>query len=473
MRCHMPFTKNTIYMKLYEQFKTMINENKYLEHDKLPSKRKLAASLKISPLTVQAAYEQLVAEGYVYAIEKSGYYVSKKVDVIQQITPKKKISFEESEKPFIYEYEFKTNIIDTNLFPSATWAKLTREVLAENHHETLNVIDPQGILKLREEITRYIEVYRGIHVDPNQIVMGSGGSQLMHIILDLLGRKQHYAIENPNYLKIYHIFKASEVKLSLISLDQSGLIVDQLSSSQANIVHVTPSHQFPTGVVMPIQRRNELLNWANQKEDRYIIEDDYDSEFRYQGSPIPALQSLDSNDKVIYINTFTKTLAPSFRMAYMVLPKKLLSKYQLLSTYQGCTVPNIEQWIMYRFMHGGFFERHINRMRNHYKKKLDIISEVISNYKDVFMIGEEAGLHFLLEIRRDIDEKVLIEQARQMKIEVTGIHHYNQLVNQKISNYPTLVIGYAGIPIEDIRFVMERLLSSMTIHLKDKQSGNT
>jgi GntR family transcriptional regulator / MocR family aminotransferase len=128
---------------------------------------------------------------------------------------------------------------------------------------------------------------------------------------------------------------------------------------------------------------------------------------------------------------------------------------------------------MYRFMNGGYFERHINRMRNHYKKKLDIISEVISNYEDVYMIGEEAGLHFLLEIRKDIDEKVLIEQARQMKIEVTGIHHYNQLEDQKISNYPTLVIGYAGIPIEDIRWVMEKLLSSMAIHLKDKQSENT
>jgi GntR family transcriptional regulator / MocR family aminotransferase len=302
----MPFSKHTIYMKLYEQFKTMINENKYQEHDKLPSKRKLAASLKISPLTVQAAYEQLMAEGYVYAVEKSGYYVSKKVEVIKQLAPNKKPFLEEVNKPFVYDYEFKTNIVDTKLFPSATWAKLTREVLAENHHETLNVTDPQGILKLREEITRYIEVYRGIHVDPNQIVIGSGGSQLMHIILDLLGRKQHYAIENPNYLKIYYIFKASEVKLSLIPLDQFGLIVDHLNFNNANIVHVTPSHQFPTGIVMPIQRRNELLNWANQKEDRYIIEDDYDSEFRYQGSPIPALQSLDSNDKVIYINTFTK-----------------------------------------------------------------------------------------------------------------------------------------------------------------------
>jgi GntR family transcriptional regulator / MocR family aminotransferase len=464
----MPYSKQTLYMKLYEQFKKMINDNKYKAHEKLPSKRKLADSLKISPLTVQAAYDQLIAEGYIYAIEKSGYYVSKKVDVMPLITQKRKPENQEISTEDTYTYEFKTNIIDTSFFPSSTWAKLTRDVLAENHHETLNVTDPKGILKLREEITRYIEVYRGIQVDPSQIIIGSGGSQLMSIVIDILGRKEPYAIENPNYPKIYHLLKGNDVKVSLIPLDASGLSIQSLEQSSACIVHVTPSHQFPTGIVMPIHRRNELLNWANQSDKRYIIEDDYDSEFRYQGKPIPALQSLDQNDKVIYINTFTKTLAPAFRIAYMVLPKKLLPKYQSLILYHGCTVPNLEQLIMYRFMHEGYFERHINRMRNHYRHKLDILKDVIDMYPDALMIGQEAGLHFLLMVKKQVLESDWIEKARQHHIFVTGVSQYDHVRDFNHTEFPTLIIGYSGMPTDDLENAMHTLLGAIGLQKHEK-----
>jgi GntR family transcriptional regulator / MocR family aminotransferase len=452
-------SKSPLYVELYEQIKKMIQEGKYLENEKLPSKRKLGASLKISPLTVDAAYQQLIAEGYVYSIEKSGYYVSKQVEVLENIKKEKyKVSYDTNKKAINYQYEFKTNVVDTSLFPNATWAKLSREVLSENHHEMLNITNPKGMEPLRKEIAKYLELYRGMKVNEEQIIIGSGTTSLISMLIEILGRNKHYAIEDPGYSKIYHLYKGNDVELSLVPVDDGGLRVDALIQSKAEIVHITPSHQFPTGVVMPIQRRSELLNWAISSNNHYIIEDDYDSEFRFQGKPIPALQGLDEHQKVIYMNTFTKTLAPSFRMSYMVLPEKLLNDYQEISSHHGCTVPNFEQYIMYKFMHGGYFERHINRMKNHYRQKIDIILKTLQNEPHLQIKGHETGLHFLMTIDTDKSEKEIIEEAKQHEINVSGLSMY--YMNQKNKNTkPTLVIGYSGIKTQDINLYMSKLIT--------------
>ncbi|PKK99086.1 MAG: GntR family transcriptional regulator [Tenericutes bacterium HGW-Tenericutes-2] len=452
--------KKPIYVELYEQFKKMIVEGKYEENQKLPSKRKLSADLKISPLTVEAAYQQLIAEGYVYAIEKSGYFVSKRVEVIlgskeSTINLEKK---EVEEKPK-YLYEFNTNVVDTSLFPNATWAKLSREVLSENHHEMLNITNPEGMVELRREIARYLDLYRGMQVDPVQIIIGSGSSSLIGLLVEIIGRKSHYAMENPGYSKIYHLFRGNDVHLSLIDLDEMGIDINHLISSNANIVHITPSHQFPTGIVMPIQRRNELLNWANEKDNRFIIEDDYDSEFRFQGKPIPALQGLDYNEKVIYMNTFTKTLAPSFRMGYMVLPRKLLTIYNQIKGYHGCTVPNFEQYIMYKFMKGGYFERHVNRMKNYYRQKIELIMKIVEKYPKIRMKGYESGLHFLMEIDSKLSEGDMIQIAMNNKIRVSGLSNYIQGDSTILNK--SLVIGYSGIELEKLNHAMNLLIQSV------------
>lgn len=451
-----------IYVSLYRHIRKMIEENKYVEGQKLPSKRKLAEQLKISPLTVEASYQQLIAEGYVYAIEKKGYYISQKIELVE--TFKKKNSYQQKgpEVEKVYRYQFKTNVVDTSLFPNHTWAKLSREVLSENHHEMLNVTHPQGVLMLRKEIAKYLELYRGMTVDENQIIIGSGSSSLISLLIELIGREKHYAIENPGYSKNYDLYKGNDVKLSLIPLDESGLRIDELMNSHAEIVHITPSHQFPMGIVMPVQRRIELLNWSNRSVGRYIIEDDYDSEFRFQGKPIPALQGFHENDHVIYMNTFTKTLAPSFRMSYMVLPMNLLSRYQKIMSYHGCTVPNFEQFIMYKFMHGGFFERHINRMRNQYRQKLELILKLTANYPYIKLKGYDAGLHFLMEIDTKESEETIIKKVLNKKILVSGLNSYDQFLPQK-SHKPTLVLGYSGIELDEIEASIIALISALDI----------
>lgn len=453
--------KEPLYVSLYRHLKKMIVEDKYVEGQKLPSKRKLAQDLHISPLTVEAAYQQLIVEGYVYAIEKRGYFVNERVQLVEG---SKKINqpyfLIEKETEPKYRYTFRTNVVDTSLFPNTTWAKLSREVLSENRHEMLNVIHSQGMFLLRKEIAKYLDLYRGMKVDEQQIIIGSGSSSLMGIIIELLGRKRHYAIENPGYPKNYLLYKSNDVNLSLIPLDESGLSITHLIQSNSDIVHITPSHQFPTGIVMPIQRRNELLNWVNRSTERYIIEDDYDSEFRFQGKPIPALQGLDTNDKVIYMNTFTKTLAPSFRMNYMVIPKKLIPKYLKLISYHGCTVPNFEQYIMYKFMHEGYFERHINRMRNAYRQKIETIIKIVDHYPNVKLKAYDTGLHFLMEVDTEHKEEDLVLKAKQQQIYVSGLHSYDQL-NQHSNDKPILVIGFSGIKEEEIRPAMVALLKAI------------
>jgi GntR family transcriptional regulator / MocR family aminotransferase len=441
----------------------MILNKTYKEHDKLPSKRTLSQLLKVSPLTVDRSYQQLIMEGYVYAIEKSGYYVSKQVDMLvgaetKHIPIESKVMMKDS-----YMYQFKTNIVDTSIFPNSTWAKLAREVLSENRHEMLNESHPKGMELLRYEIARFLEVYRGMIVDVEQIIIGSGTTSLISMIVELLGRNKTYAIEDPSYHKIFQLFNANDVHLIPIPLDTYGMDIEKLIKTDASVIHITPSHQFPTGIVMPIQRRTELLNWASTHH-RFIIEDDYDSEFRFTGKPIPSLQSIDQNDCVIYMNTFTKTLAPSFRMSYMVLPKKLLTSYENISSYQSCTVPNFEQYIMYKFMHGRFFERHIFRMKKLYKQKIDIITEAFHPYPHMHILGLDVGLHCLLVVKGHKDEDALIKYLETKHIYVRGLHGY--YVHKKHVNETTLILGYSGIPLVTLKESLQALIHTIDAYIK-------
>jgi len=434
--------RKPIYVDIYEQFKRLIMEGSYAEHSKLPSKRKLASTLKVSPLTVEAAYQQLIAEGYVYALEKKGYFVSKHVEMILS-EPKDEDHFiYPKEEKQDYLYRFDTNVVDTTLFPNATWAKLSREVISESHHEMLNMTPPQGLYELRMEIAKYLDLYRGMHVSPDRIIIGSGSTSLISMIVEILGRHQSYALEKPGFTKIEQLLTANDVNIVHVALDAKGLSVERLKEQRVDVCHVTPSHQYPTGIVMPISRRIELLNWAMEKH-AYIIEDDYDSEFRYQGKPIPALQGLDQNDRVIYMNTFTKSLAPSFRMSYMVLPKHLMSRYQHMSSYHGCTVPTFEQYVLYKFMQGGFFERHINRMRNDYREKLEMVRLLIKNVSWLKLHGDEAGLHFMLEITRDVAIEQIYEVLEKHHI---AVKTYAKEDLSQIYQHHCLLIGYSGIP---------------------------
>lgn len=457
-----PKSKTPMYEQLYKFIRAEIESGRLEQDEKLPSKRKLSAHLKISTVTVETAYAQLIAEGYLRTVVKSGYFVLpyENIRVLMGRKPviitKKSTPNNTAEK---YDYDFKTNAVITDLFPFATWAKLAREVLAQDRNELLNITHPQGSPELRCAIAEHLYKFRGITATAEQIIVGAGSEYLIMLLIQLLGRNSVYALENPCYGKIYKIFRSNGIVTLPITLDEQGLNVDELEKTNANIVHVTPSHQFPLGVVMPVGRRLSLLKWAGKGDDRYIIEDDYDSEFRFTGQPIPAMQGLDHDEKVVYINAFTKSLAPSLRISYMVLPPRLMKIYEENFIFYSCTVPNFEQYTLYRFLNRGYFERHLSRMRGAYKERRDLFITAIAQSRLASMteiIGSDAGLHFLMKINNGMSEAELVTTASKAGVKVHGLSEY---YTPPIPEYPksTMVIGYSGLNAVDLTAAVHRL----------------
>lgn len=436
-------TKVPIYEQLYKHIRDDILNNTITTGEKLPSKRKLAAHLKISVLTVETAYEQLMSEGYIYSKPKSGYYVNDIQNSVS-LAPSDTVSIPVREHitRSDYVYEFKTNTVDTENFPFSIWAKLMREVLRDKDKELLNKSETKGLYALRTEIAKYLKAYRGINCQPEQIVIGAGSEYLINLIIQLLGENKKYAVENPGYHKIAKILSAYNINKEYLPLDEQGISMEHLIYSDINVLHVSPSHQFPTGIITPVKRRWEILKWASEKNG-YIIEDDYDSEFRYSGKPIPALQSLDTGSRVIYMNTFAKNLAPSLRISYMVLPWELVYRFDKDFQFYSNTVSCFEQYTLAKFMEGGYFERHINRMRNIYKTRINTIKECISSLnKNIIIQGENTGLHIVLEFPQNTDIELLIEKANKKGIFLTDINsYYVKGTHPK----PAMVLGYTGI----------------------------
>lgn len=440
-----PNSKTSLYMQLYEYIKTEIENSNIRKGEKLPSKRALASHLKISIITVETAYDQLMAEGYIISKPGSGYYAETFDDFQQSefLQEKEEHIPEESE----ILYDFRTNRIDTSDFPFSTWAKISREVLSERSEELLNACHVQGILKLRLMIAQYLRDFRGLQVSPEQIVVGAGTEYLTGLIIQLLGRDNAYGVENPGYNKVYEIFSANMSRVFPIPMDEKGASAQAISGFGIDVIHVTPSHHFPLGTVMPVSRRQELLRWAYSKEDRYIIEDDYDSEFRYTGKPIPPFQSIDKNGRVIYINTFTRTLAPSMRISYMVLPKELMHKFTSRLGFYSCTVPVFEQLTLARFMEKGHFGRHINRMKKIYRERRDILAEKISEAKfgDIVKIsGLDAGMHMLLTVNNGMNQNKLVLTAARCGARVYILSEYYSF---PVSDMPenTVAVGFSGL----------------------------
>lgn len=438
--------KTPLYEQLYNYIKNDILSKNILAGEKLPSKRTLAANLKVSVITIETAYEQLLSEGYIYSKPKSGYFVN---DIKKELsiapTDIAPIPIRKNLIRSDYEYEFKTNAIDTTHFPFSTWTRLMREVLRDKDKELLNKSEPKGLYALRVEIAKYLKAYRDISCQPEQIVIGAGSEYLINIIIQLLGKNKKYAVENPGYHKIAKILRAYGNEIEYLPLDECGISIEHLVYSEANVLHVSPSHQFPTGISTPVKRRCEILQWATNS-DGYIIEDDYDSEFRYTGKPIPALQSLDSNNRVIYMNTFAKSLAPSLRISYMVLPWDLVYKFDRNLIFYSNTVSCFEQYTLAKFMSQGYFERHINRMRNIYKTRIAAIKNCLA-HKNITIKGETMGLHLVLWFNENLNTAEIVRQAKEKSILITDIDSFYVYGKSPKS---AIVLGYTGISRENI-----------------------
>ncbi len=435
-----------LYIQLYNYIISEIKNGKIIENEKLPSKKALAAHLNISKTTIENAYEVLLSEGYIKSIPRSGYYVLKYDPPIVFNNEINSSTITENKKQLPnYKYRFLTNSVDTKNFPFSTWAKISKNVMY-NNPDLLYIGENCGDELLRKELIKYLHEYRGVISSPNNIIIGAGTEYLLDILCQLLGKKSIFALENPCYINNYKILRDNDKKIIPISVDNNGIILSELENTNANIAYVTPSHQFPTGSSMPIGRRTALLNWA-ATSDKYIIEDDYDSEFRYTGRPIPALQGLDQNNKVIYIGTLSRSIAPSIRIAYLILPDKLMQKYKNNFNYRSSTVSRFEQHTLYNFMANGHFARHLNKIRNIYKQKKEFLVKLFKEHFPKNMItitGENAGLHFLISIKNSMTEKELIKSAETIGIEIRGLSEY-YITNHKKHKIPTLVMGYSGL----------------------------
>ena len=440
-----------LYEALYRCIRRDILSGKLAAGEKLPSKRALAAHLEVSKITVEAAYNQLLAEGYIRSEEKVGYF-AENLQKLPSPAPIPEAAAQHAE-----------DLIDLtgdspSHFPFSVWSRLQREVMLDLGEGLLLPLHKQGLPQLRCAIARHLQQFRGMQVDPDNILIGAGTDFLYNLLVQLLGRDKRYGVEEPGYSKIQKIYEAAGAACNLLNLDKEGVDPEDLGDTQ--VLHISPSHHFPSGIVMSNARRRTLLDWAAADNDRYIIEDDYDSEFRFNAHPMPALHTLDGGSKVIYLNTFSKTLAPSIRISYMVLPGSLMEKFRRTLGFYSCTVPSFEQYTLDRFISRGHFEKHINRMRKHYKSIRNRVLTAITGctYADHFTILEEnAGLHFLLQVDLPLTDAQLTQTCRKLGLRVAPLSSYYRFPEE---NSHCLVVNYSGLT-EEALTGLEKILGDL------------
>lgn len=459
--------KDSLYEYLYKCIRNDILEGRIRPGEKLPSKRSFARNLGVSVVTVESAYAQLAAEGYIDSRPRSGYYAA---HISQELlTPSGAGPREPGPAPTRRELperaegeeaaEGKTEIdlvsgsTDPAQFPFTIWARLMRTVLADRRRELMARAPGGGVPALRQAIADYLRQYQGMDIGWEQVIVGAGTEYLYSLLIQLLGRDRVYALEDPGYGKTARVYESHGVETVYIPMDQAGVQTDRLRESEAAVMHISPSHHFPTGVTTSISRRYELLAWAGERPERCIIEDDYDCEFRLAGRPIPSLQSIDRQGRVIYMNTFTRSLTPTIRISYMVLPERLGEEFQRKLGFYSCTVPNFEQYTLAEFIRRGYFEKQINRMRNYYRARRDELLDALGKSpmgEQVSIEGADAGLHFLMRVKTDRTDGELTARAAGQGVKLSCLSQYchgtvpdRSVRGQVIVNYPGLTPGRA------------------------------
>ncbi|WP_313891753.1 PLP-dependent aminotransferase family protein [Psychrobacillus sp.] len=445
-----------MYFQLYQHIKKDIIRGKLTAKTRLPSIRSLSSHLHISRNTVESAYHKLIDEGYVQSKPRSGLYVIElELDKLPLPYPNKRKPLEVSKQvvatnPKI-QYDFRYGDVDNEHFPLATWRKLSNQCSQPEHVELFSYGDSQGEHGLRVEIAKYLYDSRGVNCSADQIIIGAGIQYLLSLLSALMSTDSNsIAMEEPGYDVVRKVFRHNGFQINPIPLEKDGLNIQNLYESKSSIVYITPSHQFPYGMVMPIAKRMQLLKWAAD-HDGIIIEDDYDSEFRYVGKPIPSLQSLDTNNHTVYLGTFSKCLLPSLRIAYMILPPKLLELYkkQGYRLYDQ-TVSWFHQKTLELFMRNGHWEAHIRKMRKVYHRKQSQLIEKIKELmgEQVTIIGQNAGLHILLRVHNGMIEEELIRAAADHGVKVYAVSPFWEKQSQAEASM--IQIGFGGLSSEDI-----------------------
>lgn len=433
-----------LYEYLYRRIREDILSGKLTAGERLPSKRALAEHLHLSVITVEGAYAQLEAEGYLYTLPKRGFFVSQ-VDRTPAPKAPEPPAIPEPEAARQWRLDLKSNQVDTARFPVSTWARLTRQVLSEDGTALLRPVPHQGLGALRRAIADDLRDYRGMSVSPEQIIVGAGAEYLYLLLAQLLGPDAVFAAEDPGYPKIRQVYGKCGAACRPVPLDAQGMDLAALTASGATVAHLSPSHHYPTGLVTPIARRQALLRWA-EDVDGFIIEDDYDSEFRFTGRPLPTLQSIDRSGRVLYMNTFSQTISPSMRVGFVVLPPRLLERYRRELDFYACTVPALEQHVLARFLSGGYYEQHLARMRKEYRQRRCAVLAAFRSgpFAHRITISEQgAGLHFLLRLDTDRSDEDLRQRAEALGVRLGFLSEYAAVPDPSYAH--TLVINYAGL----------------------------
>lgn len=397
-----------LYEQLYRALKADILSGALPGGSRLPSGRALAEHLGLSRVTVETAYAQLLAEGYLTSRPRAGYFV-------EQLTPQElppRVSEPEAQPPEPETAQSRS----AQLFPFSVWARLMRGVLLDRRQELLRPAPDAGLPALRQAVAAELYRQRGVHVSPEQVYIGAGAEYFYNLLIQFFGHGRVYALENPGHRKIARVYQANQVAVRPIGMDADGVIPELLEQSGAEVLHISPSHHYPTGTVTPITRRQALMRWLTAQPGRYLIEDDYDSEFRFSGLPIPTIQSMDRSGRVIYMNTFSRTISPSLRISYMILPRTLLPQWQAAMGFYSCTVPSFEQMTLTRFLAEGYFEKHLSRMKKHYRAVRAQLFSVLHTPQAVRQCAvhdTDAGLHLVLELKNTPEPEALRALLRQ------------------------------------------------------------
>ena len=398
-----------LYEQLYRAIRHDILSGALPGGTRLASKRALAEHLSVSKLTVETAYAQLVAEGYITARQRSGYYVEQLMPLAPadtQAAPPSTALPAVCQQPEAAPQP----AASAALFPFSVWARLMRTVLLDNSAALMTRAPGAGVWELRRAICDELSHLRAMHVAPEQVVIGAGTEYFYNLLLQFLGRDKCYGIEALGLRKIARVYRANGVHVCALPLDSDGIDPQALAQSPVQVLHISPAHQYPTSVVTPATRRQAILHWLAGDPARFLIEDDFDSEFRFSGLPIPPLQSMDTTGRVLYMNTFSKTLTPSLRISYLILPPQLAAQWQASMGFYSCPVPSFEQFTLARFLAGGWFEKHLSRTRKHYRAVREQLLTLLAAppCADRFtVLGSGVGLHLLLQIHTELPDDAL------------------------------------------------------------------
>jgi len=449
------------YRQIYDSLKEMIISGKIPRDYKLPSKRELAKDLNVSVNSVATAYEQLIAEGYVHTIEKKGYYT----EAINTYNPESMgaeeltESLKENKTRKRYQYSLSHMTVNSRFFPYKKWMSFQKNVIANHQFDISQLNHPQGPLEVREAIKNLISVTRGINCFAEQIVIGTGTQPLISQLIDMFEPEVKVGIENPGYSRVRDMLNDKGINVVNIPLDSEGVDIESMREEDTTIQFLTPSHQFPLGIIMPISKRIDLLNWVSEKSDRYIIEDDYDSEFKYGTDNIPSLQSLDKNQKVIYMGTFSKTLLPSFRISYMILPLKLLELYKDKYRYWLQGNDSLQLYTLKYFIESGEYSRYVKKMNNYYENNRTILIDSLrTHFKNkIEIVDVPAGLHFIAKFKTDNSYDAIKLRAEENSLELYDIRRFSTGYVANDDAWKEYVLGFANLDTEEVDKIVKTL----------------